>query len=162
MVARRTLQPEIQRIEKLLPCELRPDELHAYATEAARLDEEIFQERESQAARSKASKALLDTLSQERSTSLRKIRTRRDDRRVACHVIHDFAENSVKTIRLDTGEEVASRAMTYEERQAQLFELPQSHAANLPEVARQRADFAAFEDELMSEDEGAEVAESDA
>lgn len=158
MVARRRMQPEIQRVERTLPCELTPDELRAHGDEAARLDEEIFNEQERAAAHSKASKALVSELQHKRTDKLRRVRTRREDRTVACEIVWDFAENAVRTIRLDTGEEIQSRAMTYEERQGRLFEIPAG--ANTVETERQRTDLDRFRDEMAAEESEADLDEA--
>ncbi len=123
---RRTTQPEIQRVTLPLDCILRPEEVNAHALEAAKLDEEVFDEKEAASSRSKASKALCDDLVRQRGEHLRKVRTGREERKVTCERVYDFAENAVRTIRLDTGEEVDNRAMTYEERQQHLFEVPRA------------------------------------
>lgn len=155
MVQRRVAAPDVQRFQQELDVDLRDDEMRAHARQAAKLDEEITDEKERQAAAAKASRALVDELQSRRSAHLRKVRTGREQRTVTCERIFDFSENTVTEVRLDTSEQIGQRAMTYDERQRTLFSIPDG--ANTDEIERQREDFERFQREassLANTDEG--------
>ena len=151
---RRRLQPEVQRINKTLGCELSLAEVNAHALRAAKLDEEIFDEREQNSARQKASKALVDDLSRERGEALRKVRTGKEDRKVNCERTFDFSENAVVTVRLDTGEEIDRRAMTYDERQQALFPVPDHDGPDTSQMQSAEESLRQFRDEEREAESG--------
>lgn len=161
MVSHRTLQPEIQRVQLSLDTILSAEELASYADRAAKLDEELFDKREALSAYQKAAKAEMDEITRDRSDCLRKVRTRREERKVACQRTFDFTTNAVITTRLDSGEVVDTRAMTYDERQQHLFEIPGAGTvgADTRQQHREQADFDRSQREGV--DDGSE-AEGDA
>jgi hypothetical protein len=115
---------ETERDVMVLPVQLKADEIAAYADQAARAAAERDAEESARDAANKTAKSKIETLDGQVNSLLRKVRERAENRSVDVEKRWDFPQNAVRVVRLDTGEVVSERAMTFDERQTRLFELP--------------------------------------
>lgn len=111
----------VERYQQLLACDLTPDEIASYADQAARAAELRDQKERAREDANKAAKAEIERLDTDLGEFLKKVRTRKETREVTCERRFIFEENVVRIVRLDTGEVVSERAMTYDERQVVMF-----------------------------------------
>lgn len=116
---------EVERDVLTLPVQLKPEEIAAYADMAARAAAERDAKDAAREAANKLAKSEIETLDGQVNSLLRKVRERQENRTVDVERRWDFPGNAVRVVRLDTGEIVAERAMTIDERQTRLFEMPQ-------------------------------------
>lgn len=109
-----------QSFKELLPCQLTEREKLSKGQElVARLGEKEELEERMKSAASAFKRQI--TVKDEESRKLSgEIRTGIEHRQIECRVIASFAQNSVETMRMDTGEVIRSRAMLPEERQGAL------------------------------------------
>jgi len=114
-------EPNTERSTMVLACKLNESEVASYADEAARISLMRDQKEEARVNAQKDAKAEIEGLDGQIREFLRKVRDKSESREVVVETRFEFSENAVRTVRLDTGEIVSERAMTYEERQEQLF-----------------------------------------
>ena len=126
MVTRRRNLPSTERRMMSLSVPLTDPEIRGYGRKAAELHAEVVDKTESLSAFQKAAKAEIQEVARERNALLGKVREESEMRDVDVEVTWNFATNEVLTVRLDTGELVRSRAMTFDERQERLFEPPEA------------------------------------
>lgn len=106
-----------------LICELTDDEIRDRAFQAGQVDQELEALADRFEVAKKDHKAEVGVREEMRKTLLREIRTKQTTRPVQCSVEPIFAPSFVvRTTRLDTGEVVHERQMTFEERQGKLVE----------------------------------------
>lgn len=105
-----------------LLCELTEDEIRDRAFRAGQIDQDIQIAEDEFDEAKKDHKTTVGWLESARRTLLREIREKQTRRDVTCDVVKVYSPDfQVITTRRDTGEVVHQRAMTNEERQAQLF-----------------------------------------
>jgi len=109
--------PVRDTILKTLPVVLTNEELVDLGQELAEREEHL---RESQQEKKDTAKAIDGQIKSHEAEILRLsriIRARQENRDVGCEIRKDYKDGLVETVRTDTGEIVASREMTVEERQ---------------------------------------------
>ena len=109
---------EIRRYTASLMATLSRDEVHDLGKELAELDIRIFNEKVRQAHERKVMKETLDSMEAERDLLAEKVDTGVEKRDVECVLTADYLTGKAYTMRLDTGEVIAERALKDEERQA--------------------------------------------
>jgi hypothetical protein len=114
-------EPNTERSTMVLSCKLTGSEVASYADQAANLALVRDQKEEARVQAQKDAKAAIDELDGSISAFLRKVRDKSETREVVVETVFGFSENAVRVVRLDSGEVVSERAMTYDERQEQLF-----------------------------------------
>lgn len=122
---------------KWLACPLTEAEILTKADEAARLRRERDEKRremERLADERKQMNKEADALDHEIGVLLKQVRNRSEDRRVQVEERRNDAERCMESFRLDTGELIGRRAMTLDELQGVLFEMPQGAARGLGET----------------------------
>jgi len=117
--------PEPRRFTETLAVQLTVEEIAAYADMAARIAADADAREEGRASQNKAERDGIELMQGQVRDYLRRVREKRDYRPVDCEETMDWARNAVRVFRTDTEELVRERAMTTEERQQRLFELPQ-------------------------------------
>lgn len=101
-------------------CALQADEIAAYADQAAHEIEQADRLEAERVLRNKAEREAIESIELGARDKLRRVRERREERVVQCKTVKNFTMNAVQVIRLDTDEVVRERAMTPDERQAEL------------------------------------------
>lgn len=86
----------------------------------ARAHQAVRVEKADQKAAKERMKDTLDDLEGEVGRLARIVRDKAEDRAVTCTRVYDFAAGQVQVVREDTGEVVATRAMSEDERQIAL------------------------------------------
>lgn len=112
---------EAKRFSESLVCHLTPDEVTDRADRAARLQHDADEIAAELASETKTYKGRISRATTEQHRLLEEVRTRQGYRPVECERQPDFTEGVLRTVRLDTGEIVRTRALTPEERQKKLF-----------------------------------------
>lgn len=106
-----------ERFQRQLLCDLSREEVEERATEAARLIDQLDQQEADMKAAQKAAKARIE----ESETQLRRVsgevRDRATIRLTDCQRVFDWDKGEVREIRSDTGEVMATRPMSDEEKQ---------------------------------------------
>jgi hypothetical protein len=114
------MSTDTQRYTETLPVKLTESEALERADVSARLQ----QERDAIEAAMKADAAQRKADIQEKDAAMRRlaeeIRQRRTYRAVDCERRFDYSDGKVREVRLDTGEIISERDMTYDERQRKL------------------------------------------
>ncbi len=112
---------ETKTIVESLPCTLTREESHRYAKDCARLirEREIV-EGEKKDANNKF-KERIDAINNMAGAISEKVNSNLEFRDVDCHQEFDYLKMTVRTVRLDTGEEIENRRMTSKEAQRPLF-----------------------------------------
>lgn len=105
---------------EVLSCVLTDAEMLDRGRQLAESLQDIREEEDRQATAKKEMKDTLESLQKEADRLSAIVRDGREDRTVAVRIDHDEARLMVHKTRLDTGELIASRAMTEEERQRAL------------------------------------------
>ena len=113
---------EVKTTTEYLKCILTDDEFREYSSTLARKYSDI-QELESQKkAITSDFASRINSATEETSRLARIIQNKCEYRNVDCEILYNYDKGIVTVIRLDTGEEVKSRAMTSDERQKKMFE----------------------------------------
>ena len=135
-------------IEKL-PCLLSEDELRQRGEELARMVGERDDLEAERAAASKEAKDTIGRLELRLAQLASEVRARTVYRDVTVHAVANFQTKALEWIRLDTGEVVRQRPLSFEELQLgfDFGERPGDEAASRPEKAVRVASMAELEDE---------------
>jgi hypothetical protein len=115
-----------------LPCKLTEEELLAKGEELSRAIEEANGEKGLQQEAKSAMKSRLEGMENRIQSLAGIVRTRSEERLVEIITRHDDERKMVETVRVDTGEVVATRLMTPEERNLKLFPHEVEAAATEP------------------------------
>lgn len=150
---------ESKRFSESLVCHLTPEEVAERADRAARLQHDADELAAELARETKTYKGRISRATTEQHRLLEEVRTRQGYQPVECERQPDLLGGILRTVRLDTGEIVRTRALTPEERQKKLFvddDYPYGGEAELEELGVE-------EDETEAVDlpgDGAEPAEA--
>jgi len=112
---RKNNMPILKRITKTLSCPLTPEQLEARGQELATTCEEILRLEDEKSFVAKQFKEKIEPLEERRTIVARQVRTKSEDREVECEIMLVRDDGVVRTIRLDSGELVDSRAATIDE-----------------------------------------------
>ncbi len=120
------------KITRSLACDLKQDELLTKGDELSTICQEINELEYKKSAQAKRLKEEIDVLEEKRYKLAGIVKSRQEYRDVECQEKFDYVRREVVTIRLDTGEIVASRAMDLHEYQIEmdLHENPAESLAN--------------------------------
>jgi len=112
-----------KRVEtRRLLCTLAPEELQRAGARLAEVCEDISNEETSQKKVKSQLKAKLEGLKEKREDLATTVRRRADYKDVPVEVWFDYRTATVEEVRTDTGEVLATRAMSDGERQTKLFD----------------------------------------
>lgn len=138
-------EEEMERIEEStftqeLPCHLTQEEMLQRSRRAAQIVKEIEDEQASAKSAASRFKAKIEQLSGEARVIAIEIREEKTHKDVDCKTVRDFGAKTVSEIRLDTGEVLTIRAMTFAELQRELdlkpkAPKPQDATCTAPEPA---------------------------
>ncbi len=106
---------------RTLPVRLADDELLGYGDEAARLFAAAQHEEDALREHAKETRGFIEQKREHALELLRRVREKSEDREVECERTADFATRKLRVIRMDTGEVVQERALTFDELQGRLF-----------------------------------------
>jgi hypothetical protein len=106
---------------RTLPVRLSDDELLGYGDEAARLFATAQAHEDRLGNLIKEERAEIAEQKSHALDLLRRVREKHEDREVECERIADFGAKKLRVTRLDTGEVVQERALTFDELQGRLF-----------------------------------------
>lgn len=117
------METVIETKTEMLPCELTDSEVMHRGQQAAKLfaDRDAIETR--LAGHKSVAKQQLEAIEDETAVLMRQIRTRLEDRKVPVIQRENFDDVTtpvVETVRIDTGEVIRTRPMTYDERQGKL------------------------------------------
>lgn len=107
-------------VVRTLPCVLTEEELLKKGQELAEAVEDIQTEERRQGDIKASMKARLTALGARRDEISIAVRRKEEDRDVEVDIFHDYARGIVEDIRRDTGERIAFRPMSEDERQREL------------------------------------------
>lgn len=118
-------EEDMDRIEEStftqeLPCKLTHDEMLNRSRRAAQIVKEIEDEQASAKSAASRFKAKIEQLSGEARVIAIEIREEKTRKPVDCKKVRDYGEKTVSEIRLDTGEVLEIRGMTFDELQREL------------------------------------------
>jgi uncharacterized protein (UPF0335 family) len=107
--------PILKRIVKTLSCPLSQEQLEARGQELATTCEKISRLEDEKSFVAKQFKEKIEPLVERRIVIARQVRTKSEEREVECEIMLVRDDGVVRTIRLDSGELVDSRAATIDE-----------------------------------------------
>lgn len=102
---------------RTLAVALTDHELLERGDQLARAHQAVLDAKAEQKAAAERAKDTLNELEGAVRRLARVVREKTEPRDVECRIVHDYAAHSVQVVRTDTGEVVASRAMSEHERQ---------------------------------------------
>lgn len=110
-----------RREKRTIPVKLTDAEISKFATQHVETLDKIAAKEEEKKTADAAIKGDIALLEEADAKLVSILRTKSQERELEVDVVYDWRTNEVRVVRVDTGEEVTKRAMSYEERQREMF-----------------------------------------